>query len=1817
MGSLKQLAREYDEKFDSFRDDLKKWEETPERIEYAEFHRVQAETEFPELKKEREDRERWARAERIRGEDERHMMSKQHADEKIRLGVAKVPRLLTEQERKLDEFVERPGSIVTDMKQAHRKSIHDRLEQWSPEERALFKARQSEHVKIFHGLTEFFVDKSASDLVLFYYMNKKTEGFKKDFKPKKRVTKYKVGAYPSAEELAYCRMMPPLDYSSCPKNSLMCYFCCQTVNGIDLDGTFMPKEAYEIFAINPDENRVVCTRCREEAAKLYKDNRCFGNRCSNQKKRANRVNRNIPLDLAEFSVRTRAFLMDKLGSTRVAVKFCTPCKNALCRWIGDINRKEETIMLELMSYEGQVGWTDEEKTKLVTLINASACLDWDAISVGMNRRPNECKMQYDALNGVKAQPLLEEIDDEDPGQEELNEPSSSSSSQPTPTVGSRRSGLARNAKKTPRQPRVARSTNRRTAGAITRAQAVPKPVEDLGEEIDEMELDDNDEEASNGSVEKGSKAASIREDSPGETMDVDSPEGPDDQDVADEEEEEELVTRDIDSPVKTLLSPTILGAHKPDFPSVRLQKPSISHPAPEPLSKNDSDDDDDNDTLGVDLYEPPAKRPTPTSSSSHLIGSNNSGGNSGVHELGGRGFSPQQQQPQSAAPAVTVTTAAATAQRHVDSTSPSSSIASQLVPPTEKSESVPLAVPLVQQPVISLSGAAPSAVTQALPSPVPIAQPIPQHHLIPQRESAAAQILTPTPVRPTAASTPVVPMDSFMNNLLKQQPQQQQQQIVNQQLGGINPHFLTNMVYNLPNHQQQQVQQAQPQVQVSQQQGSITAGTPFQIQQRPELEAVTKFLAGSGLINTEMINAFASGKLPFQQFQPANPAFPFLQAHQQQKQQQQNQQQQALLQHLLLTQQAHQAQQAQQAQQVAQQYQLIQAQQAQAQHAQAQAQAQAQHAQQAQQAQAEKVKQTQKAIARPEAQMKSVQAHLQMSRSHNPTSIALPIGIHHTYAHSHTPNEPSTSATPPGYRPRAATTGGVKTVRTNVQEAELKGLREQLIKRIQIVRERLTEENMMKQEEEQIINLWHQQPVRDATDFQNILRTRQDVLKARRQAINKEVDEPVKFIEGMIIKYPDLAIFALDNNDRDLVATLTSRFVESQKKQRELEQQLAQQQAQQKAHQQQILAAHRGNIIGIRQPEYSSQPQTQQVAFVSHQNQQQQQQQALQNHHLNFQQHQNLQLHHQLQVQVQNQKRKLGSPSTIHKRMAAPSSHASSAQASPAIPTTSVPQVQSYQSLPFHIGMLPHDMSSYQQKTGTDRERFIQEQQKLLLAQQQHQQLHGGSQEKIAKRKSGIESITSMQTSAPHRHVPLAGSSSRIQGGRGVSPAALGSRVIVPATSSGRSITAGTSGHPSSSESLNKPVADLMKPSHQQLLQTKANANNSNTVSPANTNNSDEIQFVWQGPSTTKPNERRPTKRLEPRSTPLTPAGEIMVKHLAVPLLLRLTTCTKVATENEAKECLALILAEEASQPSNDKSVTNLVYARENAAANAETEVNYMDIYNEVVRLDEERQRKMQEANNDAVAKANNQVLDQWRAQNIIEHLPPHFKQFFHQNPHLIQQFVGNVTQESFQVHNNAQAQGQAFQEPNSQRQQSNKPDNYDKFQLLRPHGIARPIPTTGFAGFLPTVATTAVSSSASAPQLPQQPTSISTVLPVTKPIPSPSVAVQTAPPVPQPLPIVSGNPSSIQSIVSDGSSDDDDRSRNPSKLPSNRLPPAVGDKTASRSVIDYRATGELPVLKHKPMKYPLADQTINTISKTYSGRPCKDLVYEDLSDDE
>lgn len=364
---------------------------------------------------------------------------------------------------------------------------------------------------------------------------------------------------------------------------------------------------------------------------------------------------------------------------------------------------------------------------------------------------------------------------------------------------------------------------------------------------------------------------------------------------------------------------------------------------------------------------------------------------------------------------------------------------------------------------------------------------------------------------------------------------------------------------------------------------------------------------------------------------------------------------------------------------------------------------------------------------------------------------------------------------------------------------------------------------------------------------------------------------------------------------------------------------------------------------------------------------------------------------------------------------------------------------------------------------------------------------------------------------------------------------------------------------------------EVFKPTHPQLLQTKASAMNSNAVSPANTNNSDEIECVYQGP----PKTPASIKRLQPTEGPRTLSGQRMKSILSVPAHQRRSSIPPVKTEDEAMECLSMMMYEEAKAPPSDRIVTKLISSSEAAAAaNPSAKFSYLDIFNDVVKRDEERCQRMLQSTS---------VLQPSRELDA-------FLQQLQQNP---QQYANlsaaeKLALQQYQIHSahqksQQQAQLQAAQQ--LQQQQQARPDHYEKFHLLvcifkiemnsmnlflqRPNAeIVRPIPTT-FSHFLNKATTSTVSSSASAPQFLQPPAaaSIAAPTPISTPhaMPSPSVGVQTAPPTPQAvhhpvMPIIPGKPSSVNSNVSDVSSDDDDV-RNPEKLPANRLPPLPGGK--------------------------------------------------------
>uniref|UniRef100_A0A1I7T953 Uncharacterized protein n=1 Tax=Caenorhabditis tropicalis TaxID=1561998 RepID=A0A1I7T953_9PELO len=511
------------------------------------------------------------------------------------------------------------------------------------------------------------------------------------------------------------------------------------------------------------------------------------------------------------------------------------------------------------------------------------------------------------------------------------------------------------------------------------------------------------------------------------------------------------------------------------------------------------------------------------------------------------------------------------------------------------------------------------------------------------------------------------------------------------------------------------------------------------------------------------------------------------------------------------------------------------------------------------------------------------------------------------------------------------------------------------------------------------------------------------------------------------------------------------------------------------------------------------------------------------------------------------------------------------------------------------MGIHPTDLIALQKKTPAEREKILQEQQKLLhslvsthQSNQHPHQSHAAQQEPKSKRKSGIESITSMQA-APQRHIQLAGSSSRIQANRGVSPA-LSTKSMSSITGAGRSITAGTSGHAFASlESNNKNSAvdlmkDLSKLMNQKQLEAKVNSTNSNAVSPANTNNSDDIEVVWQGTATKPVTERSQVRRLQASEVIRSGTGQKVKQILSIPK--RANKLPPVNNEEEAMEALSIILSDEAKR--GEKTYTSVIAAKEGTP-----NTSYLDIYAEILKLDEERIRSETVARNTMSQRDHEALLAALR-----------------HNPHFLQQFS---------------RMSQALQGRNvvDQAQQSNKLDNYEKFNLLRPDGISRPTPSAGpmMSNLNASPAISTVSASASVPHFSRQGPSIATVQSTTSPHPisSPSVAVQTAPPASHTIQSISGNSSSLNSNISDASSEDVNLPKNRLVIPSNRLPPAPGDKTAYRSIIDFRASGEVAVYKYRPAKYPLTENPQNKMpvsTRPYTG-PYKNIVYEDLSDDE
>ena len=145
---------------------------------------------FPELRKQREDKERDHRL-GTRGavrseadiEDVIERLQEQEMEDKKMHSYAVIPPVLLPYEERRRKFTNNNGLILDPLWEYNERKFQNT---WTDPEKEIFKEKFLQHPKNFGQIAQFLDRKSVSDCVQFYYLSKKTENYKQLMRRKVR-----------------------------------------------------------------------------------------------------------------------------------------------------------------------------------------------------------------------------------------------------------------------------------------------------------------------------------------------------------------------------------------------------------------------------------------------------------------------------------------------------------------------------------------------------------------------------------------------------------------------------------------------------------------------------------------------------------------------------------------------------------------------------------------------------------------------------------------------------------------------------------------------------------------------------------------------------------------------------------------------------------------------------------------------------------------------------------------------------------------------------------------------------------------------------------------------------------------------------------------------------------------------------------------------------------------------------------------------------------------------------------------------------------------------------------------------------------------------------------------------------------------------------------------------------------------------------------------------------------------------------------------------------------------------------------------------
>lgn len=192
MAHIKQAAREeknrqeretekYDKLMESWKKKMEDKENTAAHKTKIQKQREIFEKQFPELKKQREIRERFLRAgNRVRSDAHMEeiiggLQEQENANRKMRQNAVVLPVVVDLQERRRPRYCDH-NRLVRDMAAMHNEC--QKQSTWTDQEKEIFREKFTEFPKDFGKIASFLEKKSVSECVRYYYLTKKKENYK-------------------------------------------------------------------------------------------------------------------------------------------------------------------------------------------------------------------------------------------------------------------------------------------------------------------------------------------------------------------------------------------------------------------------------------------------------------------------------------------------------------------------------------------------------------------------------------------------------------------------------------------------------------------------------------------------------------------------------------------------------------------------------------------------------------------------------------------------------------------------------------------------------------------------------------------------------------------------------------------------------------------------------------------------------------------------------------------------------------------------------------------------------------------------------------------------------------------------------------------------------------------------------------------------------------------------------------------------------------------------------------------------------------------------------------------------------------------------------------------------------------------------------------------------------------------------------------------------------------------------------------------------------------------------------------------------------